>query len=585
MTPDSATPGSRDALFARIGLALLTLVLIGLFLPGFASPLIFDDNLSLQQIGRFDHWWQAFQPDVFSFFRPVKNLFFFGCMQAGGSAVLFHTLTLAAYLLATFGVFSLARRLTSSPLWGLAAAAIWSLSAAHATLGVWASAFNISTAAAGICFALTSWDHWRDSPSRKSCAASFFLWTILALLSYETAVAIAPLAVLIDLYRGRPVLTRAAIVRYAIIAALILAYLIVRKMNQADFNDGGNPGFTTEILPWQIAVSAPYFLWTHFMMWLAPWGRMEFFGNYIWDRSIPAAILPFCWLLLLGLIVLGVRFWQPGRIVIAGAAWFLIAAFPSGNFVPLGNTPYADYYVPIPAIGLTLLAVGLLRALARHSRKSPGFNRGTRHAAIACITLIATARAANVIAMVDWIQAWRTPVLIMAKSALARPFQYYAKATAAHMMESIGDLETAASYARSSIDDYPGIAAPYYVLGRIHYQKGEFDEATAMFNKVLEKRMITPELMVDTQLHLARIIGKDPEKADEAFKHYFFILSKSHDYQHIPAILESADLYARAKRPKDQLEILTKGLHYYPDHPQIRQAFDAATAAAEADSP
>ncbi|MCU0795664.1 MAG: tetratricopeptide repeat protein [Akkermansiaceae bacterium] len=584
MTESPAT-STRDSRIAWTGLVLLLGLLVVLFLPGFSSPLIFDDSPTMKQIEGFDHWWQTLGPDTFGFMRPVKNLFFYLCMQLGGSLVLFHSITLAAYLLAAFGVFILARRLLDSPLWGLAAAAIWSLSAAHVTLGVWASAFNISIAAAAFGFGITSWDKWRENPSRKQSAVSFFLWLIVGLLSYETAIAIAPIAVLIDLYRGRPVFQKAALLRYTAIAVTVLSYLVARHFNQADFKDGGNPGFTADIQPWQIAVSAPYFLWTHFMMWLAPWGRIEFFGNYIWDRSIPAIILPFCWLMLIGLIVLGVRFWQPGRIAIAGAAWFLAAAFPSGNFIPFGNTPYADYYVPIPAIGLTLLTVGILRALSRHLVTHPSTNPQARFAALAVIVIIVGARGANGIAMTDWIQAWKTPAMVMAKTALARPYQYYAKATAAHMMEFMGDLETAEFYARSSMADYPEICVPYFVLGRIHFRRGEYQEAEAYFRQVLEKRAATPDLIVDTHLHLGRLIGQDPEKADEAFKHYFVILSESHDYQHIPAILESADLYRRAERPVDQIKILERGLHYYPDNELIRKAFDEAKAAAAAEKP
>ena len=576
-TPPTTEPGTpRERLFAGTGLAVLAAVLLGLFLPAFVSPLIFDDNLSIRQIERLDHWWQAFQPDVFSFYRPVKNLFFFLCLEAGGSPVLFHSVTLAAYLLATFGVFALARRLTSSPLWGLAAAAIWSLSAAHATLGIWASCFNISMAAAALGFGLACWDRWRESPSRLFSATGFFAWLVVGLLSYETAIAIAPLAVLLDLYRGRRVFSKDAILRYAAIAVIVLAYLLLRRSSQADFDDIGNPGFPSWIQSWQISASAPYFLWTHFMMWLAPWGRLEFFGNYIWDQSIPAIILPFCWLLLAGLVVLGVRFWQPGRLVIAGAAMFFIAAFPSGNFIPIRNTPYADYYVPIPAIGLTLLTIGILRALACHAREHKGPRQGVRNAAIACIALIAAARAANVIAMVDWIDAWKRPVMIMAKTALARPFQYHAKGTAAVMMESIGDHATAESYARAALADCPEIAVPDFVLGKIHYQRGEFDTAAAHFRQVIEKRQVTSDIFFDAHLYLGRIIGRDPDKADEAFEHFFILLSRSHNYNHVTAILAAAETFGRAKRHKDQIEVLERGLHYHPDDRSIQQALDAA---------
>ena len=87
-----------------------------------------------------------------------------------------------------------------------------------------------------------------------------------------------------------------------------------RELRGPRLGSGGNPSFPHEIEAWQISASAPYFLWSHLIMWIAPWGRLEVLGSYLWDHSIPAMILPFCWLLLVGVILMIIREWKPGNL-------------------------------------------------------------------------------------------------------------------------------------------------------------------------------------------------------------------------------------------------------------------------------
>ncbi|MEP4078745.1 hypothetical protein [Haloferula sp.] len=586
MESSANTPSAsgRERWLAIGGLVLLFLVIIGLLLPAMRSPLAFDDMHSIQQIEQFDSWTDAFAKDAFSFFRPVKNLFFYLLMQTNGDAIYFHLATVGAYLIATLGVYALARRLTDSPLWGLATAAIWSLSAAHVTIAIWSSCFNISIAAASVCFALVAWDRWREQPSRIGSAIAFVFFLILGLLSYETAIAIAPMAVMLDFYRGRVVFSKASIIRYAGIAVVVAAWLFVRHGAGGKMGSLVNPSFPGDIEPWQISASAPYFLWTHFLMWAAPWGRLECLGSYIWGRSIPAAIIPFCWMFLVGIGVLALRIWKAGNLAILGLVFFFVAAFPSGNFIPLGNTPYADYYVPIPAIGLSLLLVAILRGLIRLT-KSTEIEPSARRAAWVVVIALIAMRAANLTEFRSWVNAWTSPAVVMAETAVVRPYQFLAKSAVSRILLEAGDLETAEDYANKAINDLDDLAVPHVVLGHVHLRRGEFDAAGQSFATALQRRHMSEESVLDSHLRLGQVMARDPARMQEAFNDHFLPVLKQRGYRHHPeAVLVTADAFASANRLEDQLETLRKGAGYHPDNVEIRTALKDAESKQSADA-
>lgn len=567
---------------AIVGLVALCALLVALFAPLFHAPLFSDDTFSVNQVTKMEHWTEALQPDAFSYFRPVKNLFFFIMVKSGAMHPAYHMATVAAYLLATIGVFILCQRLLGNPLWGLAAAAIWALSASNVTIGAWASCLNISVAAAAMTFGLWAWDKWRETNGRPSFGILSFVLFALALCSYETAVSLAPLVVLLDLYRGRKLFKKGAMIRYAGIATLVICYLLIRGLQGADATRADNPSYALDIETWQVSASAPYFLWTHFLMWLAPWGRLECLGSYLWDLSIPAIILPFCWLLLIGAACLCIRFWKAGNLVIFGLAWFFIASFPSSNFIPLKNTPYADYYIPIPAIGLALVAVAILRGLAKVIRPNSGHALGSRRLAWALIFLIAGSRVVNLTAFQGWVQAWRNPVMILVHTAAARPYQYLSKAILSGTMLEIGKRELAEDYAGRTLQDTEELALPFTTLGQLRYDQGQFDEAAALFQIAANKRHLTQETRLITHFYLGRLIARDPTQADRAFAEFIEVLKYHNSKLHFQTILEASDLFDRAKRHQDRVNTLVRGLEIYPGNAQLEaQLKDARTKLSE----
>lgn len=575
----------RPALRVGLPVLLLAALVLVAFRRVFEIPLAFDDWTTIQHVNRFTSWHQAWGLDPYLFFRPVKNLFFYLVEQTGGGEARYHGFNLAAYYLAACGVFALTLRLSGNALASFAAAAIWAISPTGGTVALWASCFNISVAAASMCFCAIAYDCMRDSDSRHPAISGTLaaLFLCLGLLSYETAIATAPLLVLIDLFRGRKIFSKQSMLLYAGIAAIVIVWLVCRQMNQAAAVRGMNPSYAPGMPGWQLTASAPYFLWTHLMMWLAPSGRLETFGSYLWDRSVPAAILPFCWVFLAGMVFLGIGFWKKAPLLAFGAAWFVIAAFPSGNFIPLRNTPYADYYVPIPSIGICIMLAAGLRAALRRLRE-PGLERPAMAGLMATVVGIIGWRVAQLPVLADWLEAWKAPVQVMARTAAARPHQFFAQATLAYNFafnfpDKGEDLLTLIeSNATEAARDMPDLGITYSALGEVARSRGDYKGAIALFEKSLASRHISVQSEIRTRHRLVETLVDHTSEFDRAYENLLQLLRRPTHEDHPKFVLLAGKLQHKAGKPQEEIKDLEKGLKLHPNNPEIQAALKEARA-------
>jgi len=573
----------------RVGLPslLLAAVVLAAFQQVFKSPFAFDDGVSIAQIRQFTTWHQIWGPDAFMFFRPVKNLFFYWVEQAGGGTIRYHWVNLAAYYIAACGVFGLTLRLSGNVLASFAAGAIWAISPTGGTVAVWASCFNINVAAASMAYCAIAYDVMRSGTSRHpalpGALAVFFL--LLGLLSYETAIATAPLLVLVDGFRGRKIFGKQSILLYAGIAAIVLTWLVCRQMQGIPGMRAQNPSLALDMPYWQVTASAPYFLFSHFLMWVAPSGRLETFGSYLWDLSVPAMILPFCWVLLIGAIYLSVRFWKRTPLLVFGAAWFFIAAFPSGNFIPLKNTPYADYYVPIPSIGLCIMVAAILRA-AFQRLQATGTSRPAMGAAVATILGIVGWRLAQLPVLTDWLSAWEIPPRVMARTAVARPHQYFAQAVMAYDIaftdkdkteEILNLIESSALQAEK---DMPDLGIIHASLGEVARCRGQDKEAIALFEKALVSRHTGIDTLLWSRHQLVVTLMNDSAQFDRAYANLLVLLRQRDHKDHPKYVLLAAKLMRQAGKPDQEIKALEKGLQYHPDNSEILAELENARARA-----
>ncbi len=224
----SAGPELRDSIdsgsgpLARRGaptwmLPVVLLATIAALWPALRGALVWDD---LELVGR-NPWITSFAylPKFFSsatwdfasstassdigYWRPLTGVVLLVAHEIGGGNPLwFHALSLALHLLATAVAFRLALRLTRSAPIAFFASLLFGLHPVHVSSVAWISAINDPLFGLFALLAVDAFVAWRDRGSIgfPRTSALFFA---LALLSKETAAAVLPIALVLDVARQR----------------------------------------------------------------------------------------------------------------------------------------------------------------------------------------------------------------------------------------------------------------------------------------------------------------------------------------------------------------------------------------------
>jgi tetratricopeptide (TPR) repeat protein len=554
-----------------IGLLVLVAAVFAVFLPALNSPLVFDDPITVAHARSFTSWKDIFGPDAFRLFRPVKNLQGWLMVKTGSNLAFWHSINIVAYALAACSVAGLTRKLLGSARWGLAAGVLWAFSATGVSTAVWVSCLNISIAVMGATLAvgLHHENALRERGLRWNLAAAF-CW-LIALLSYETAVAVAPLIVVLDWTHGRRIFSKQSLLRYAAFGLAGVIWFALRTSSGAILSgSAGEVSFPPETQAWQIAVSAPYFLLTHLMMWVAPAGKIEFMSSYVWNESVPSIVHPFCWIILAALVLAGFVLRKRSPAAAFGLFWFLIGSIPSGNFVPLRNTPFADYYVPFPSIGLALVLVVALRGLLA-LRADDMLGSGQRRLILIVAIGLMGARAAQLPAFWHWIQTWQTPLLVITESCLVRPKQYFAKSGIAEMMQSVGKLEIAEQFARESALEGPHMAMPVMILADIADKTGREEEAVVGYEKALDLKHASYRTLEYCNLRLGQILARKPGQLDKAMYYLRQVLLRHHSVHHEEAAIAAVQVLEINGKRDEALVTIRKGLTHHPDSQKLQE--------------
>jgi len=554
-----------------IGLLILMAVVFVVFLPALHSPLVFDDTIAVSHARTFTSWKDIFASDAFRLFRPVKNLQGWLMVKTDSNLPLWHSINIVAYALAACSVAGLTRKLLGSSLWGLAAGALWAFSTTGVSTAVWLSCLNISVAicAAALAVGVHQENAMRDRGLHWKLAAAF-LW-LIALLSYETAVAVGPLIVVLDWTHGRRIFSRQSLIRYSAFGLAGVIWFTLRMSSGAILHtSAGDVSFPPETAAWQISLSAPYFLLTHLLMWLAPGGRLEFMSSYVWNDSIPSIVHPFCWIILAALVLAAFALRKRSPAAAFGLFWFLIGSVPSGNFVPLRNTPFADYYVPFPSIGLVLVLVVAIRGLFA-LRADDMLGSGQRRVVLILAVGLIGMRALQLPPFWHWIQTWRTPLLVVTESCLVRPKQYFAKSGIAEMMLNVGNLALAEQFARESALEGPHMAMPVLILSDIADRAGREEEAIDGFEKALLLKHVSYRTLEYCNLRLGQILGRRPGNLDRAMFYLRQVLLHHESIHHEEAAIAAVELLKVNGKREEAIATARKGLGYHPDSTKLQE--------------
>lgn len=248
-SPSATQESSPRALFTLI-LALITLAA---FWPTLSGEFVYDDlllvkdNTLIKSFGNLGEafsrpYWEGLDHDgsgTVGLWRPLTTVaLMLGQVLGSGSALGFHAISVLAHLAVVICAAGLARRLSSSSLIGLWTGILFALHPVHVESVAWIS--GISDPVAGLFCLLTLSSHltWLESGRSKSPWITG-IWFFLALLSKESALAVLPMMLVIDLFQFKKGGEVGQRLRgyYPAIGAFFM-YMLIRMVVFGDFTGG-----------------------------------------------------------------------------------------------------------------------------------------------------------------------------------------------------------------------------------------------------------------------------------------------------------------------------------------------------------
>jgi hypothetical protein len=552
-----------------IGLALLAFVVCILAWPGMNVPLMLDDIDQLAHAEQLASWKACLGPDAIGLFRPVKNLVFYGFADA--PVFQWHLLNLGIYLFSIAGVYWLFRRLLGSPLWALIGATMWATCPTQASTAIWLSCINISLSVAlgSLCIALH--DKAREGGALAPLtAAGAVILLFLSQCSYEAAVALPALCVLVDQIRKRPLFSRKALMIYGAMAVATLIFLYIRSQTGAiSTAKARNYGFSPDLEGWHLTVSAPWFLWRHLSMWLVPVNRIEFCSTYVWGVSASTAELVGGWICLLAILGFVAMAWKRQPWVAFGLVWFLLTSFPSSNFIPLWCGPIEDYYLVFPGIGLTIAVISLCIAVFQWMSTHDATQQNRKWLLFGLIALVFLWRLACI--PMFWLQAamWQRPAELYLRASWTRPAQYQLQGIVARHLLLDEQLDAAKAMALEAQKTGPWYPAVDIVLGCVALSRDELGEAEAHFRKILSEVPEKTPAHDFAILNLALTMSAQPEKRHLVRGLLLPLLNNPASPSHPEAVHAHISNYIAEGKYEDAKRAGLKALHLHPGNSKL----------------
>ncbi|MDF7809106.1 tetratricopeptide repeat protein [Pontiellaceae bacterium B12219] len=499
---------------------LVSLFLIGIIGIVFAiafqsidAPFIMDDVDQLNQTASQHSLSDALKRDCYGLYRPVKTCVFFVLSKIyPETPAAWRLVGLLIYAIGILLFHSLTRRLFPWA-WALVATAIWALAPTQVSSFAWSSCINILIMTCAVLGNLLLYDRLQSEPCNRISTTGFIigitLLYALAFFSYESAIVLPALLLIWSLLRKQGIWTRKNIATMLTCGATGLTLLFIRHSMKGNLSieNGSIHGFTPAQLSW----ASGRIIWDHFSLWFWPFGRQAITATLVNDGN-PLMELHFIlpWILIAA-IALGASLIRKRCPVAAwGLAFFAVAFFPMSNLAPLFNGPYADYYLIVPSIGLTIAFTCVLRWIW-----------GSRQATLRilllllCVLLPAT-RLLAVGSSFRWSKAWNNESDLFAATLKTFPHAYTARASLARCYMLSGNFEEAEALALESTKQAPWFRQSSYVLINIYLLTKRYEDALAESEKVLANN--PPEVFPWSSMgYLAEHHLKDQEKAIEAY--------------------------------------------------------------------
>lgn len=554
--------GTTGLRWALCGLVLLVIGLGSLCLH---APPFLDDSIEWVYLASWLETGHLSSLDCFGYFRPIKNLLFACCPpEADGSNVAAHVLSLGAYVALTLVVWLAARRLLRSQGWALVLTALYVLAPTQLAAFAWFSCtsnvvMNTLLVLLTLLAAENTCQHWYARNRRGALVAGSLtlMGALLALASYEVAVALPGLFLLWQYARARPWLTRASLCLAGLLVLTVAAYLLVRARIQG-IGSSAATGFFPPLSSAAVSFASAYFTVHHLGLWLWPLHRLTLFAGYPPAAALPPGLLPACWLLLLLITWVAFRLRGAIRFFWIGWLWFLGAFLPMSNLIPFRNGPFADYYLVLPGLGLALALTGLLRyGVQRWRAQASRFGLGL-------VVLLVLARLCTAGELPHGLWAWRQTQTLKRYLLQANPLNYVLLANWGNFCIRAGQLDTAGQLVDSAQELAPWFGFTWQLRGRIALQRTNYPAAFQCFQQA---HALNPADAFP--LKALGFTRQQQGQTDAAVAYYLQALDRHWDSDSVTLAIHVVRQLDALGRTREAEALWQRARHYAPHHEAV----------------
>ena len=566
LRPDATSASPSESLLVGIILAFTAL----LYAPTLRFKFVYDDELQIVQNALVHSWrwvpkyftthvWQSFDPgDAGNYYRPLNILWFrindalFGFRPAG-----WHATAILLHIIATWLVYTLARRLAGKTLVASFAALLFAVHPMRHEVVAWISGTTESLWS--VLFLLAFLAYLKSRQRARWMIFSCALYGA-ALMAKETAVMLPAIVFAhAAIYgsgadEGRPWERRRLLIALktaAMYAPVAIAYAAARIAVLHAFSHTGST------ISWKAFVlTMPSVLIFYVEHWFLPIHFAASYGQPLWQRfDLLHVLIPAIVLLAIGASVWLLRDTLGVREVIFAAAWVIISLLPSLDlFVfPEGELTH-DRYFYLPSFGVCLLLGLAMEKLAR-GQTTAGLPRKWLFATLAiavllsCDTLMATSHWATTYQVFEhayqlgsrslWIRNayanelaaagdYSRAIPMMQADLADQPDSWEANFELGHTYYQLRQYSAAEPYLKRAQQLHPSVPFPYLYLGLTYLRTNRFQDAEANLRQAVSVRPYEPFL----HFSLASILVVEA-KCDEAREEFRKTLELQPDIPHV----------------------------------------------------
>lgn len=396
----------------------------------------------------------------------------------------YHLTSVLLHLINAGLLYLLLFRLFQTRSLAFASSLLWGLHPVHTDAVTWISGRPFTLSCSFALFALLLFHTSQEQQGRRkgAAAAGSAACVGLALLSYEAAISLPAIALLLDWAKARregrtwrPSL--AHLLLWGVLAAyILLRFTIVPVGKSVSTWAGITDQLGTRLLrtPGLILV---YLKLLALPLRLSPDHSPEIpRPTAVWEATVWVPII-----LLVALVGLAWRMRQRSWVPLVGLVWFGLALAPVANLLPIYKL-IAERFLYLPSVGISLAAVaGCKVALDRSLQQYPGYP--WRRAVTVILALFIAGYGLRVSLRN---RDWRDDVTLFLAAVEASPQspQSYANLGRAYLMNS--QYQPAEQAYRQAIALKPDFAHAFFGLGLAYQGQGQPGQAIAALQRAVE---------------------------------------------------------------------------------------------------